>query len=141
MIRGYEGLNENINKTISLISDVNTAAKEQQLGIEQINDTVNSLDQQTQKNAIVASETKTIAIETSQIAGTIVKEVNEKEFNGKETIEKELNYQEKAPVQPSVQVIKPMKKVVKQTAPSSKKASPSNIITAQKSNDDEWESF
>ena len=141
MIRGYEGLNENINKTISLISDVNTAAKEQQLGIEQINDTVNSLDQQTQKNAIVASETKTIAIETSQIAGTIVKEVNEKEFNGKETIEKELNYQEKAPVQPSVQVIKPMKKVVEQNTPSSKKASPSNIITAQKSNDDEWESF
>jgi methyl-accepting chemotaxis protein len=141
MIRGYEGLNENINKTISLISDVNTAAKEQQLGIEQINDTVNSLDQQTQKNAIVASETKTIAIETSQIAGTIVKEVNEKEFNGKETIEKELNYQEKAPVQPSVQVIKPMKKVVEQNTPSRKKASPSNIITAQKSNDDEWESF
>ena len=141
MIRGYEGLNENINKTISLISDVNTAAKEQQLGIEQINDTVNSLDQQTQKNAIVASETKTIAIETSQIAGTIVKEVNEKEFNGKETIEKELNYQEKAPVLPSLQVIKPMKKVVEQNTPSTKKASPSNIITVQKSNDDEWESF
>ncbi len=46
MIKGYSGLNENINKTIELISDVSVASKEQQTGIVQINDAVNSLDQQ-----------------------------------------------------------------------------------------------
>ncbi|RXJ60954.1 methyl-accepting chemotaxis protein, partial [Halarcobacter anaerophilus] len=38
MIKGYNGLNDNISKTIEIISDVEMASKEQQTGIEQIND-------------------------------------------------------------------------------------------------------
>jgi len=55
MIVGYETLNKNIVKTTQTINDIETASKEQQAGIEQINDAITTLDQGTQKNAIVAS--------------------------------------------------------------------------------------
>ena len=86
MIEGYAGLNENISQTIELISDVETASKEQLQGIEQINDAVNSLDQQTQQNANIASQTNGIAIQTDTIAKLIVSNANEKEFIGKDTV-------------------------------------------------------
>ena len=86
MIEGYAGLTANITKTIDLIGDVETASKEQQAGIEQINDAVNSLDQQTQENASIASQTNTVAIQTDEIAKLIVSTVNEKEFIGKDDV-------------------------------------------------------
>jgi len=85
MILGYNYLNENINKTIELISNVESASKEQESGIVQINDAINSLDQQTQQNASIANQTKDIAQETDEIAKLIVSEANEKEFIGKDT--------------------------------------------------------
>jgi len=54
MISGYTTLNDNIEQTINLIKDVEMASKEQLSGINQINDAVASLDQQTQKNAMIA---------------------------------------------------------------------------------------
>ncbi len=87
MIKGYEGLNSNIDKTIELISDVSSASKEQEAGIVQINDAINSLDQQTQKNATVAGETKNIALNTAELAKDIVSKANEKEFAGKDNID------------------------------------------------------
>ncbi|WP_162919071.1 methyl-accepting chemotaxis protein [Malaciobacter halophilus] len=86
MIKGYESLNENINKTISLIEDVTGASKEQQLGIEQINDAINELDQQTQQNANVALKTKDVAIQTSTISQRIVDNADDKEFVGKDEV-------------------------------------------------------
>ena len=86
MIEGYEGLNNNITKTIEIISDVEHSSKEQLRGIEQINDAVNSLDQQTQQNAMIASETKDVAVQTDKIAKLVVTNANEKEFVGKETV-------------------------------------------------------
>jgi methyl-accepting chemotaxis protein len=87
MIAGYNSLNENISKTIELISDVESASKEQQIGIEQINDAVNSLDQQTQQNAHIASQTHDIALQTDDIAKLVVQDADEKEFIGKNTIQ------------------------------------------------------
>jgi len=86
MIEGYAGLNDNISKTIELISDVESASKEQLHGIEQINDAVNSLDQQTQQNAMIASQTKDIAVQTDDIAKLVVSNANEKEFIGKDNV-------------------------------------------------------
>ncbi|SKB35230.1 Methyl-accepting chemotaxis protein [Malaciobacter marinus] len=83
MIEGYKSLNENINETIILINEVNAASKEQKSGIEQINDAVTMLDQQTQKNASIATQTQEIAMETDGVARKIVEETNEKEFKGK----------------------------------------------------------
>lgn len=86
MIHGYHGLNENISKTLDLIKDVETASKEQQSGISQINDAVALLDQQTQQNASVANSAQDIANTTSSIADRIVQDADEKEFIGKESI-------------------------------------------------------
>jgi len=86
MISGYINLNDNISKTIELIHDVETSSKEQQSGIVQINDAINSLDSQTQENAHIASDTYTIALETDTIAKLIVSNANEKEFVGKESV-------------------------------------------------------
>jgi methyl-accepting chemotaxis protein len=87
MIQGYEGLNENINKTIELISDVESSSKEQQVGIEQINNSISMLDRQTQQNANVATNAQEIANQTEQLAQTIVDSANSKEFDGKESVQ------------------------------------------------------
>jgi len=86
MIQGYHNLNDNISKTIELISDIEMASKEQKLGIEQINDAVSSLDQQTQQNAMIASQTHEVALKTDSIAKIVVSKANEKEFIGKNSI-------------------------------------------------------
>jgi len=86
MTDGYSSLNASITKTIELINDVTSASKEQQTGIEQINDAIAMLDQQTQKNASVASQTKDIAVNTRNIATKIVEDADEKEFIGKNEI-------------------------------------------------------
>jgi len=86
MIEGYTGLNNSISKTIDLISDVENASKEQEAGIIQINDAVNTLDKQTQENASIASQANEVSVKTDAIAKLIVSNANEKEFVGKDTI-------------------------------------------------------
>jgi methyl-accepting chemotaxis protein len=89
MIEGYNGLNENITKTIDLIKNVETASQEQQAGIMQINDAINALDRQTQQNASVATQTHEIAFETDEISKLILKSADEKQFEGKDAIKVE----------------------------------------------------
>ncbi len=86
MIKGYSHLKEDINKTSFLISDVSNAAKEQESGIIQINDAINNLDQQTQQNALIATQTQEVALNTSEIAKKVVENANEKEFEGKDSV-------------------------------------------------------
>ena len=62
------------------------SSKEQLVGIEQINDAINSLDQQTQQNAAIASQTHDVAILTDEIAKLVVSNANAKEFNGKNEV-------------------------------------------------------
>ena len=81
MIEGYHGLNDNISKTLGLIADVETASKEQQKAIIQINDSINSLDQQTQQNASIATQTQNVAVQTDGMAKEILTSVNSKRFN------------------------------------------------------------
>jgi len=80
MIAGYEKLNENIEKTTRAIKDISDASKEQKTSIEQINDVINKLDQQTQNNASVAAQTHDIAKNTSDLANKILDNVHKKRF-------------------------------------------------------------
>jgi len=90
MIDGYTHLNDNIKKTIELINQVEIASKEQQTGIEQINDAVSQQDHQTQQIASTASSTQDIAGQTSSISEQIVKNVAIKKFPETITTTKEL---------------------------------------------------
>ncbi len=143
MIKGYTSLNTNIDKTIELIADVSNAAKEQETGIIQINDAINSLDQQTQKNAAVATETQEIATNTSALAKEIVSEVDKKEFDGKNNIniarESNNSKETKNISSPVKQVEVKSSKVAPQQV--HKKPVEKNATFKDSSPDDEWETF
>ena len=83
LINLFEELNKNISTTLELIENVTTASKEQSVGMVQINDAVNNLDQITQRNAQSASEANEIAKQTLKISNEIIEQVNSKEFDGK----------------------------------------------------------
>ena len=96
MISGYKQLNENISNTINLIQDIEMSSKEQLSGIEQINDAVNQLDQQTQQNAQIASLAQDIALVTDDISKLILSNANAKEFIGKNDVKaKDMNNHKK----------------------------------------------
>lgn len=141
MIEGYNELNENIAKTITIIHDIETSSKEQQAGVIQINDTINSLDRQTQENANIANETNEIALQTDTIAKIIVKKSDEKEFMGKENIhiKKESNVKIKHQTEQSKEVLEETPDVVLK----SNKIQDNNKLNIIEAidDDDEWTSF
>jgi methyl-accepting chemotaxis protein len=153
MISGYSSLNENIQKTISIIGDVAGASKEQQAGIEQINDAVTQVDQQTQQIAMIAGQTQDIAEQTNVIANDIVKDANKKEFDGKNSvkaIETKTGTQQSIPevkvatVKPKQTPSKEIKKettLVKQNKVDKPMKPNTSEKISDKSSDDEWESF
>ncbi|MCT7461002.1 methyl-accepting chemotaxis protein [Aliarcobacter cryaerophilus] len=106
MIIGYKTLNEDIIKTIDLIKGVESSSKEQLAGIEQINHAINSLDQQTQQNAQIASQTYSVAMQTDTIAKLIVSNANSKEFIGKNEV-KAKTLDEDSPNKPILDIKKP----------------------------------
>ncbi|MDO6829320.1 methyl-accepting chemotaxis protein [Poseidonibacter sp. 1_MG-2023] len=138
MIKGYSDLNDNIFKTLDLIKDVESSSKEQLTGIEQINSAVNELDQQTQQNANVASDTKHIAESTQFIANTIVTNANDKNFIGKDTVKaKDLDTKKSY----SEVIVSKENEILKSKPRATKLEEKSKIITSDKKDDDEWESF
>ncbi|MGJ0341243.1 methyl-accepting chemotaxis protein [Aliarcobacter cryaerophilus] len=146
MIQGYTELLENIEKQSQTINEIATASKEQQAGITQINDAVTGLDQQTQQNANIASDTKTIAINADNIAKKIVSDSNNKQFVGKEDVEKE-NKKINSTVKNSNIVLNPTKKSSEIKPSTTKKDMDKktpikqNEIKSSVKDDDEWESF
>jgi methyl-accepting chemotaxis protein len=135
MIEGYGKLNENIKHTTNLISDIQNASKEQLLGIEQINDAINSLDRQTQQNAAIASQAHDVAVLTDQIAKLVVSSADEKEFKGKNEV-KGKGVKTSEVKQISTTSVKSVSSKVVKHEPTT------NIITAKSSKEnDEWESF
>ena len=137
MIDGYKELNENIQQTINLISDIEMSSKEQLTGIEQINDALNQLDQQTQQNAQIASQTHDVALVTDNIAKLVVSNANDKEFEGKNEVKaKSLNIKKDSSYNVKTNEVVYQKAPQKTTTTkvSAKTITPSN-------NNDEWESF
>ncbi|MCT7911536.1 methyl-accepting chemotaxis protein [Arcobacter lacus] len=129
MIHGYDELLKNIENSTQTINEIATASKEQQKGISQINDAINGLDRQTQKNATIASQTREIALQTDSIAKEIVNDVIKKEFIGKNDIK--INEQKIISTTTSK-----VEKIIEKENPLEEKE---KISTSK--NDDEWESF
>ena len=146
MIEGYASLNESISQTINLISDVESASKEQQLGIVQINDSINSLDKQTQENANIASQTHEIAVQTDTIAKLVVENADQKEFIGKGSVlaktNEEVKFIEKRNPNNKIKYTGIEKRNVSKRETSLKVVQKTTIINPIVSNNDnEWESF
>ena len=83
MIEGYKDLNSNVSQTVTLISDIEMASKEQLLGIEQINDAVNNLDAQTQQNAMVSNQINDLSREVSELSSKLVSAANLADYSKK----------------------------------------------------------
>ncbi|WP_419770882.1 MAG: methyl-accepting chemotaxis protein [Candidatus Marinarcus sp.] len=160
MIKGYAALNESIEKTTKTIKSIAESSKEQQIGIEQINDAVNQLDQQTQQNVAISNTTHSIAEQTDEIAKLVVSSANEKEFLGKDSIKaKKMNNESLVVsnvVHKKVEVKKTEAKKVETKKPETTKQTPmqtkENEVKVVKdtkpaksfksmTQDDEWESF
>ncbi|MGJ0303310.1 methyl-accepting chemotaxis protein [Aliarcobacter cryaerophilus] len=133
MIEGYKGLNSSINQTISLIQDITSSSKEQQKGVEQINDAVSSLDKQTQENANIARVASDIAGEASSMAKKILENANSKEFSGKNSVEDDFEKMFKNSKKDSSATINNTEDKVKKVE--NKKVEDTKISS------DEWESF
>jgi methyl-accepting chemotaxis protein len=138
MIDGYKELNQNITNTINLISDIEMSSKEQLSGIEQINDAITQLDQQTQQNASIASQTHDVAVLTDEIANLVVTNADAKEFNGKNQV-KARNINKKST---SSYDIKTKQVEYKKTTPkiNNTKIESTKIVT-HSNDENEWESF
>ena len=136
MIEGYNGLADNISKTIELISSVEGASKEQQSGIVQINDAINSLDQQTQENASIATQTHDISAQTDEIAKLIVSDANEKEFIGKDSVKEKTLSSNKNTSSSS-----PAPKTQKVSKAPSANNTEIKPIVSNSADEDEWASF
>jgi len=79
----FKTLLNSISTTTSHINEVYEASKEQELAITQISASVNNLDQQTQENAKMAQKTLEVALSTKDSSDSIVNDLSDKEFNGK----------------------------------------------------------
>ena len=88
MIGGYTTLNTKINETITLIEDVSQGSKEEEKGIIQINDTINTLDQATQVNANSATVISGLASEVAALSENLLKIADRAKF--KEMSKKEI---------------------------------------------------
>ncbi len=141
MISGYTALNENISKTIDLIKDVEMASKEQLTGIEQINDAVNSLDQQTQQNAMIASQTHDVAVDTDKIAKLVVNDADSKEFIGKDSVKAKTMEKNSTPAPTTKIESSPTKEETSHHVKPSSQSKQLEPIKASKADDDEWASF
>jgi methyl-accepting chemotaxis protein len=137
MIKGYSDLNNKISETIELIADVDSASKEQETGIIQINDAINSLDKQTQENAMIASETNDIAIQTNQIAEIILENADEKEFEGKNSVKARDIQVNKS----STSISSKPSKIATKPKEEIKAINSQKVVAANNIDNDEWESF
>ena len=133
MIAGYNGLKENVSKTLEIINHIELVSKEQLLGIEQINSAVSELDRQTQQNSNVARQTNEIALSTQKIADVVVLKANEKNFIGKDSVKADNIEILEISLNQNNQFFS--KKV------ETKKTNSSSKIVEKESLDDEWESF
>ncbi|OUR72847.1 hypothetical protein A9Q76_03080 [Arcobacter sp. 31_11_sub10_T18] len=86
MTSDYEEMIVNINKTVELIDTISSASKEQETGVNQINNAINDIDISTQKNASIAQDVSEISSKNYTVAQQMVEASESIKFVGKENI-------------------------------------------------------
>lgn len=80
MQSGYKSLHTHITETLNIIQDVSLAAKEQMKGIEQVSDTIVTLNKITKENESETIQITSIATEVSAMAYEAVEDAKNKKF-------------------------------------------------------------
>ncbi len=88
MIVGYKELEQVIDDTQEIISDISEATKEQVKNIIQINDSINYLDTNTQKNAHEATKIESLSKDVDKLSKNLIKIANDAKIkdNSKQSI-------------------------------------------------------
>jgi len=86
MIYGYNQLNQNISNILEKISSVVSASKEQEIGINSINNSIQTIDKTVRDNTELSLEINEIAIQSNKIAQQLVEMNNKVKFIGKNEI-------------------------------------------------------
>ena len=86
MALDYEDMIKNIKKTVDLIDIISTSSKEQEIGVEQINCAINSIDKTTQENTEIANDVSNISLRNHKVAKEMVEASENIQFKGKENI-------------------------------------------------------
>ena len=86
MSTDYEEMIVNINKTVELIDIISNSSKEQELGVQQINNAINDIDKSTQENAAIAQDVSSISINNYNVAKEMVEASKNIKFVGKDEI-------------------------------------------------------
>jgi methyl-accepting chemotaxis protein len=79
-------LNTNINDTLRSLDQIVNASKEQKASITQINQAIQHIDQATQENATSTQNVHDIAIQTYNVANTLVNSNKDVNFEGKDAL-------------------------------------------------------
>ena len=153
MSQSFETLNEKIVRTTQLVQDVTQTSNSQLNVIKQLDEDMNSIDSSSQANASVAGIANQIAIETKEIASSVVKKTEERNFEGKNSVEirksirdEEFNGKEKRRIMKAEPLVKEKQVEVKQIKPTTfqketQHKKPELKAQVSASSDDEWESF
>jgi len=80
----FTKLVESVEDTARNVDEVYQTSKEQEEGIRQISSSVNNLDTMTQQNAQKANGTLSIALATKESSNSILEDIQDKNFEGKE---------------------------------------------------------
>jgi methyl-accepting chemotaxis protein len=83
----FSVLNTNITNTLNTLDKIANASQEQKRSIMQINQSIQNIDQATQNNASSTQNVNNIAIQTYNVANTLVNSNKDVNFEGKEAVE------------------------------------------------------
>jgi len=83
----FTSLNNNINDTLINLEIIVEKSKEQKNDIEHINDSIKNIDQAAIKNSKSTENVNTIAVQSSNVATTLVQSNQDINFEGKEAME------------------------------------------------------
>ncbi len=86
MTQGYDLLNKNVTDNYKHVQNVVNSLQEQEEGISIINEAINEIDLNTQKQAVVAEEVSAIAKQSFNVAKKIVSNTHSAQFEGKDDL-------------------------------------------------------
>ena len=138
MIGGYATLNTKINETITLIEDVSQGSREEEKGIIQINDTINTLDQATQVNANSATIISELANEVTKLSENLLEIANKAKFK-EVAIAQKVETKNTPSSKSTAKVLEVNKHQVNHSSAINQQKT--TVITSSTKDDDEWESF
>ena len=144
-----ENIVTSVIKVGDIVAEIATASQEQATGIDQVNKTINNLDELTQQNAALAEETSAASVSMKDRAGMMSRQVEffqvGREVTAKQSLKSKPAVVKDLPPKPAAAPAAKVTKIVKpkdKPKPKPPEVKKENVVTQRfDSNDDDWEEF